>query len=104
MSFHAVPGFVLYINYLGALEENDCLKEAEEVGLEGIVHALQCERGDSVGQILANMACIYEKRKEWQKEKTFLRFSYYILKLYEREHDKMLIKKVYMKKYEEELN
>ncbi len=104
MTFHAVPGFVLYINYLGALEVNDNLKEAEAVGMEGIKHSLRCERGDGVGQILANMSCIYEKREEWEKEKMFLRFSYYILKLYEREHDKTLIKNVYMKKYEEELN
>lgn len=104
MQYHAIPGFILYINYTGILEETDSLKEAKSFGNEGLIHALKCGRGDVIGPLLANIACIYEKELLYDMENELLKSSFYMLSLYKRESDSLLIKKVYKNKYGIELS
>lgn len=99
MQYHAIPGFLLYINYTGMLEVNNELELAEEIGLEGIRHALLCYRGDVVGQILANLSCVYEKQNKPEIAEAYLRNGYFIVSLYEREQNRITFKEVYEKKY-----
>lgn len=99
MQYHAIPGFLLYINYTGMLEVNNELELAEEIGLEGIRHALRCYRGDVVGQILANLSCVYEKQNLPEIAEEHLRNGYFIVSLYEREQNRITFKEVYEKKY-----
>lgn len=99
MRHHAVPGFIFYINYASTLEVSDELEKSEQIGKEGISHALNCMRGDVVGPILVNMSCIYRKRKVTQQEELFLRNGYYILKLYKRRRNCSFIKEVYKDRF-----
>lgn len=100
---HAVSEMLLYMNYLGVLEVSGYLKEAEQIGKEGISLALACRRGDSIAHMLANLACVYEKTQSLQGEtlcESCLRNSYYLLNLYLLEKDSLLIRQYYDKKYE----
>lgn len=101
MVHHAIPGLVLYINYVGVLEELNELEEAEKVGKEGIVHYLNCKRGDTIGKLLGNMSCIYHKTGETEIEKRFLINAYYMLRLYKRVKQSELVQKVYTQNYGE---
>lgn len=99
MVHHAVPGLVLYINYVAVLEELDKLEEAEKVGKEGIIHYLNCKRGDNIGKLLGNMSCIYHKMGKIEIEKQFLMNAYYMFRLYDREKQSELVKKIYTQNY-----
>lgn len=72
MKNHVVPGFALYINYAGFLELKNDLEYAKDVGNEGIIHAVICNRGDVIGPILANLFCVYEKQNQLKSAEQYL--------------------------------
>lgn len=98
---HAVSLFLLYINYTGYLEVENRLEEAELIGREGIRLTMDCQRGDIAGKIMGNLSCVYEKKDGQENEvlaETCMRYSYYILKLYEDDFEHT--KEYYQQKYE----
>ncbi len=98
---HATSQFLLYINYVGILEIENKLAEAEKLGWEGIRLMLECQRGDVAGTLLMNIACIYEKmpgEENLQMAKACMRTSYHLLKMYRHEKDAERIKQYYEKK------
>ncbi|MGN0351585.1 MAG: helix-turn-helix transcriptional regulator [Roseburia sp.] len=101
---HVVSNALLYVNYVGILEEADRLEEAEKVGLEGLYLMNSCQRGDFAGQILANFSCIYEKESD-KKEKAerCLKSSVYLLSLYKYEKSVSILKNAYEKLYSKQL-
>lgn len=103
MKYHAVPGLSLYINYTGFLEEHDDLKRAEEIGKEGLKHCLSCCRGDTAGEILANLSLVYGKRGLPDEEEKYLRFGYIVNFLYERQRYLDILKKAYQDKFHKEI-
>lgn len=103
MLLHMGSGLVLYTNYEGCLERNKELKKAEEIGMEGIKFLLQCKKGDIAGIILANMSCIYEKKKIPSLEERYLRNSYYLMKFYNEEYKEKVLKSIYISKFGNDL-
>ncbi|MDE6622460.1 MAG: helix-turn-helix domain-containing protein [Lachnospiraceae bacterium] len=103
MRYHAVPGLSLYINYTGFLEVHNELEKAEEIGKEGLKHCLACCRGDIAGDILANLSLVYGKRGLPDKEKIYIRYGYYLVKLYGRESMTKVLQNAYQDKYHKEL-
>lgn len=103
LKYHVVPMILLYLNCAAHLEENDQLKEAEAVALEGLKFAISCQRGDTAGKIIANMSCIYEKRKQEITEKRYLRNAYYLNVLYHHEKLADTLKQAYEQKFYEKL-
>ena len=99
LKYHVVPMILLYLNCAAHLEENDQLKEAEAVALEGLKFAISCQRGDTAGKIIANMSCIYEKRKQEITEKRYLRNAYYLNVLYHHEKLADTLKQAYEQKF-----
>lgn len=100
---HATSEFLLYINYVGLLELDNKLEEAEKLGWDGIRLMLECQRGDVAGTLLMNIACVYEKLSgsdNRQMAKACVRTSYYLLKLYQHKSDADRIKNYYEEKYE----
>ena len=100
MRHHAIPGLVLYINYVSALEESGDLEKAEKIGQEGICHFLYCKRADTIGKLLANIACIYHKQRLPEREEAYLRNAYLLLKLYARDKNSQVIKPVYEERFD----
>lgn len=99
LKYHVVPMILLYLNCAAHLEENDQLKEAEAVALEGLKFAISCQRGDTAGKIIANMSCIYEKRKQEITEKRYLRNAYYLNVLYHHEKLADTLQQAYEQKF-----
>ncbi|EOS19281.1 MAG: helix-turn-helix domain-containing protein [Lachnospiraceae bacterium] len=99
MRFHAVPGMSLYINYTGFLEVNNELKEAMEVGKEGLRHCMECCRGDLAGDILANLSLVYGKQGLPAVEETYFRYGYYLVSLYDRKNEASKLQKAYENKF-----
>ena len=99
---HATSKFLLYVNYVGVLEEENKLSEAEKIGWEGINFMLDCQRGDAAATLLTNIACIYEKlpgKKNKEIEKLCWENSYYLMLLYQHEKDAARIRQYYESKY-----
>lgn len=99
---HASSFMLVYLNYAGSLEVNGCLDKSEEEGIIGIRLALKCQRGDDAAEILANLACVYDKRNTQEDDlkcKECLCSSFILLKLYEYEQKSKLVKEYYEKKY-----
>lgn len=95
ISFHAVPLFLVYINYVGLLEVTNHLEESESIAQEGIVLSLECQRGDIAAEILANLSCVYEKKNASKLVKRCLKNSFYLLELYQSEKECSIIKERY---------
>ena len=60
---HVVQGILLYVCYAAILEDNNELELSEQ-------------------KILANLTCVYEKRKEIELEMRYLKDAYYLSRLY----------------------
>lgn len=101
--FHAVSCFLLYVNYTGFLETAGHLEEAEKIGGEGLEVVLNCQRGDVAGKLLANISCIYDKRKNTVLAEKCLRNSYYLAELYQNPYYEKTIKNIYVEKYSKNL-
>ena len=102
--FHAVSGFLVYLDYAEFLETLDRLNDSEKIAKEGIQLALACQRGDVAGKILMNLSCVFEKRKDTLMEKRCLENSYYLLERYNLQEYQDILQKVYERKYEVNLN
>lgn len=103
---HAVPLLFIYANYTGFLETEGRLAEAERIGKEGIEVTLQCGRGNQMGHLLGNLACVYERKKNNHAKLLFencLRHGYYLSKLYGLEKDALVIEKYYNSVFEQKL-
>lgn len=101
-NFHLVPCLLLYVNYVGFLENMGYLDKAEQVGIEGMEVMLQCQRGDCASEILANMSCIYERRKmkgDAELAEKCLRHSYFLTEFYRNNQNKKIIGNAYREKY-----
>ncbi len=99
---HIVPCLLLYVNYAGFLENVGYLDKAQQVGVEGLEVILQCQRGDCASEILANMSCIYERRKKKKDEELAekcLRYSYFLTEFYKNNQNKRIIGDAYKEKY-----
>ena len=59
---HAVTEMLIYKNYPGALEVHGDLEKSEQMALKGMRLAMKCHSGQTAAFILANLACVYEKR------------------------------------------
>lgn len=104
MRYHAVPGFTLYINYTGFLEEHNDLERAEAIGKEGLNHCLACCRGDIAGDILANMSLVFGKEGMPDVEEKYLRHAYCLLCLYGRKSVSDILCEAYQDKFHENID
>lgn len=104
MTFHEVPGFTLFVNYTGSLEDIDKVEEAERIGIEGVEHSVLCGRGDTVGQILGNLTCVYMKQNKPELAKQYLRSAYYLFVLYRRKRNQEIAKEAYQNYFKETIN
>ena len=95
MRHHVVPGIILYVNLAACLEELNQLSEAAETAMEGLYFSINCKRGDTAGEILANMSCIYEKNNDKVHEELFLKYSYYSNILYKNDALAKMINEAY---------
>ncbi len=105
--YHANSLMLIYANYAGSLEVNGSLDKSEEVGLRGIRLALKCQRGNNAAGILANLACVYEKRGTEENDllcEECLKNSFRLLQLYKDDEDGDVIKKYYEQKYGKDIN
>lgn len=100
LKYHVVPVMLLYVNYVADLEENNQLKEADTVALEGMNFIINCQRGDMESQLLANMSCICEKRQDTITEKRYLRDAYYLNMLYGNINLANVLKQAYEQKFD----
>lgn len=100
LKYHVVPVMLLYVNYVADLEENNQLKEADTVALEGMNFIINCQRGDMASQLLANMSCICEKRQDTITEKRYLRDAYYLNMLYGNINLANVLKQAYKQKFD----
>ena len=100
LKYHVVPVMLLYVNYVADLEENNQLKEADTVALEGMNFIINCQRGDMASQLLANMSCICEKRQDTITEKRYLRDAYYLNMLYGNINLANVLKQAYEQKFD----
>ncbi|MDE5697816.1 MAG: transcriptional regulator, partial [Lachnospiraceae bacterium] len=91
MRHHAVPGMTLYLNYAGFLEVDNELEKAKEIGMEGLRHDLECCRGDTAGDILANLSLVYGKQGLPDVEETYLRYGYDLICMYDRKDIVMIL-------------
>lgn len=99
---HAATKFLFYINYVGLLEEENKLEEAENLGWEGINFMVECGKGDVAASLLANIACIYEKMPGsdvGEKGKQCLRNGYRLMLLYQHQADASRMRTYYENKY-----
>ena len=62
--------------------EKAALELSEQIAKEGMKFTIECMRGDTACKILANLTCIYEKRKEIELEMRYLKDAYYLSRLY----------------------
>lgn len=99
MYFHGIAGFLLYVNYLGTLEVLNQLEDAEKIGKQGVVHALQCAKGDFVGGVLGNLFCVYEKKQLQEDERNCIKYASHLFELYEREKQSKQLQEMYEWKY-----
>lgn len=102
--FHAVPLFLVYVNYVGLLEVSDYLEKSEKIAKEGIAFSLECQRGDIAAEILANISCVYEKKVDTELARLCLKNSFYLLELYQYERECIVLKESYEKVYKMKLN
>lgn len=99
---HIVSCLLIYVNYTGFLENAGYLDKAKEIGIEGMEVMLQCQRGDCASEILANMSCIYERRKkkkDVELAEKCLRYSYFLTEFYKNNQNKRIIGDAYKEKY-----
>lgn len=104
MRYHAVPGMLLYINYTGFLEAYDELEKAQDIGLEGLRHSIECCRGDIAGDILANLSQVYGKQGLPEVEETYLRYAYCLICLYGRNDIIDILQRTYRDKFHKEID
>lgn len=104
MKFHAVPGMTLFINYTGFLEVHNELQKAEEIGKEGVYHGLDCCRGDIIGDILANLSLVHWKQDLPDIEEVYLRYGYYLNKLYDRINATHILQIEYCDKFQKKID
>lgn len=96
---HATTKFLLYTNFVGLLEEENKVDEAEELGWEGIIFMLNCQRGDAAASLLANIGCVYEKIMEKEKAEVCFRNCYYLMRLYHHFKDASRMQKYYKDRF-----
>lgn len=104
MRHHAVSAFMLYINMAAFLEVYDRLDRAEEIAREGLLHNIECCRGDISGDILANLSVVYWKRGQPELEEAYLRNAYYLKDFYGREADQYKLVEAYRDKFHKEID
>lgn len=100
---HSVPLSLIYTNYTGYLEVNNELDKAERIGQEGIKLMLECQRGDSIAEIIGNLSCVYEKKKDQRRCKLYLEQCYWLLALYDLKNDMHIVQKQYEDVYGEKI-
>ncbi len=104
MQHHAVSAFLLYVNLAGLLESLDRLDRSEVVGREGLLHCIECCRGDVAGSIMANLSLVYCKRKQPEIEEMYLRNGYYLNDFYGRFEDQYKLMEAYRQKFHKEID
>lgn len=104
MRHHAVSGFMLFLNFAAFLEVYNKLEEAEAVGKEGLLHSIECCRGDVVGAILANLSLVYWKQGLPELEEVYLRNGYFLNDFYGRKYDHHKLQEAYQKKFHKEID
>lgn len=104
MQHHAVSAFLLYINLAGLLEVLDRLDRSEAVGREGLLHCIECCRGDIAGCIMANLSLVYCKRGQPELEEVYLRNGYYLNDFYGRFVNQCKLVEVYREKFHKEID
>lgn len=88
----AIP--FIHMNYGGLLEYTDRLQEAEKILKEGLQYSLIFGRAPVAAQILANLACVFEKQGLPKQELIcILNVSVDILSMY-RNNVKLLLRKI----------
>lgn len=97
MKHHAVPGFNLYTNYAGYLEDNNEIEKAENIGIEGLSHDIKCGRGDCTTGLLANLFFIYNRKGKQEVSEQILRNSIVLSELYQRKGIKKMCMNIYSK-------
>lgn len=101
-SGHMASQFLLYINYVGLLEEENKIIEAKEVGWQGLDFMLDCQKGAVAASLLSNIACVYEKMLLEEEKKfgiTCLQMCYVLMLLYQHEKDAEKVSLYYKHKY-----
>lgn len=83
---HVQSLIIIYLNYSVVLEENNRLDEAEKYAIKAIKLSYECGRADTIGTIIANMSCIYNKEKNSEKVAEYVTQAINLLTLYK--HDK----------------
>lgn len=104
MQHHAVSAFLLYINLAGLLEVLDRLDRSEAVGREGLLHCIECCRGDIAGCIMANLSLVYCKRGQPELEEVYLRNGYYLNDFYGRFVNQCKLVEAYREKFHKEID
>ncbi len=97
---HAITEMLVYTNYPGALEVHGDLDKSEQAALKGMRLAMKCQTGDTAAIILANLACVYERRgtqKDLPICEKSLRYSFQLLRFYGHEVRCTVIKDYYEK-------
>lgn len=92
---HALSLLLIYLNYAALLEECNELEKSEKMGKRGIRLAINCERGDALGILLANLSCVYEKRnlpEDKRKLEASMCNSYYFLDMFGHKHNARIMK------------
>jgi len=99
---NGVSEMLIYMNYPGALETGGYLEKSEQEAVKGIKMALKCQRGDAAAVIMANLACVYEKRNTQEDAilcEQCLRNSFYVFQFYGYEKKSRVVNNFYIKKY-----
>lgn len=104
---HASPEMLIYMNYPGMLEISGDLEKSERESLKGIELTLKCQRLSMASVILANLACVYEKRNTQADAilcEKCLRNSFYLFKICGYEKKCQIVQNYYSKIYLEKLD
>lgn len=105
--YHTNSMLLLYRSYGEMLEDADQLKLAEEMDIRGIQLGLRCGQMDMVGEILANLACVYKKYgspEDLLLSKEYFWQAYWLCLLMEMPKPAQVIEKYYKSMYGEEIS
>lgn len=103
---HSRASVLLYFNLSSIFELSNEFTEAEEIGKKALQIETRCDRGDYSGMVLANLSCIYERREQKgdrEKCQNYLKNSYYLQKLFQREKQADFLKKYFYNKFKKEI-
>lgn len=105
--YHTNSILLLYREYGDLLEVMNQLELAEEIDIRGIRLAIRCGQADMLGQFLANLACVYEKSSNTEKQalcRKHLQNAYLLCLLLEQDKYAQLIQKHYANAFGEEIS